>query len=121
MEFYRTSMGPVLPNLQFRRPIGLLLTSAPQPAKPYRYFWATFDFLAMKYLEIGRLCEKLSIQGILNLFNVNEQIYRQLIGLRRHTEPLKVIILNFRNWIIYRFSPQLGDFWLICHIENAQN
>ena len=26
-------------------------------------------------------------------------------------------ILNFRSWIIYRFSSQLGDFWLNCHIK----
>ena len=113
----------MLPNPRFRHPIGLLLTSAPWPAKPYLYF-ATFDFLAAKCLEIGRLCEKLSVscqfRGILNLFNINEQIYHQLIGLRRHTEPSKVIILNFRSWIIYRFSAQLGDFWLICHIKTPK-
>ena len=48
------------------------------------------------------------------------RFYRQLIGLRRHTEPPKVIILNFRSWIIYRFSAQLGDFWLIGHIKTPK-
>ena len=80
----------------FRRPIGLLLTSAPRLSKPYRYF-ATFvlllTYLPRNVLEIGRLCEKLSIscqfRGILNFFNVNEQINHKLIGLRRHIEPSK--------------------------------
>ena len=40
----------VLPNPRFRRPIGLLLTFAPRPAKPFSYFWATFYFLAAKCL-----------------------------------------------------------------------
>ena len=122
--FCKASASSVLPNPQFRRPIGLLLTFSPRPAKPYRYFWATFDFLATKCLEIGHLCEKLSISCqfrlILILFNVNEQIYHQLIGLRCYTEPSKVIILNFRSWIIYRFSTQLGDFWLIWHIKTPK-
>ena len=118
--------SPVLPNPRLRCPIGLLLTSTPRPVKPYRYF-ATFGLLLISWprnvlKSPGRLCEKLSIscqfRGILNLFNVNEQIYRQLIGLRRHTEPSKVIILNFRSWIIYRFSAQLGDFWLICQARH---
>ena len=86
----------VLPNPRFRRPIGLLLTSAPRLSKPYRYF-ATFvlllTYLPRNVLEIGRLCEKLSIscqfRGILNFFNVNEQINHKLLGLRRHIEPSK--------------------------------
>ena len=61
-----------------------------------RYF-ATFvlllTYLPRNVLEIGRLCEKLSIscqfRGILNFFNVNEQINHKLIGLRRHIEPSK--------------------------------
>ena len=65
-------------------------------SKPYRYF-ATFvlllTYLPRNVLEIGRLCEKLSIscqfRGILNFFNVNEQINHKLIGLRRHIEPSK--------------------------------
>ena len=111
---------PVLPNPWFRRPIGLLLTSAPWPAKPYRYF-ATFGLLLTSWLgnvlKSGPFVKNCQFRGILNLFNVNEQIYRQLIGLRRHTKPSKVINLNFRSWIIYRFSAQLGDFWLICQIK----
>ena len=90
------SSFPVLPNPRFRRPIGLLLTSAPRLSKPYRYF-ATFvlllTYLPRNVLEIGRLCEKLSIscqfRGILNFFNVNEQINHKLIGWRRHIEPSK--------------------------------
>ena len=86
----------VLPNPRFRRPIGLLLTSAPRLSKPYRYF-ATFvlllTYLPRNVLEIGRLCEKLSIscqfRGILNFFNVNEQINHKLIVLRRHIDPSK--------------------------------
>ena len=92
----RVRASTVLPNPRFRRPIGLLLTSAPRLSKPYRYF-ATFvlllTYLPRNVLEIGRLCEKLSIscqfRGILNFFNVNEHINHKLIGLRRHTEPSK--------------------------------
>ena len=97
-HLYHSEWQPVsvLPNPRFRRPIGLLLTSAPRLSKPYRYF-ATFvlllTYLPRNVLEIGRLCEKLSIscqfRGILNFFNVNEQIYHKLIGLRRHIEPSK--------------------------------
>ena len=117
----------MLPNPRFRRPIGLLLTSAPRPAKPYRYF-ATFGLLLTSWpqnvLKSGAFVKNcqypVNSGGILNLFNVNEQIFHQLIELRRHMEPSKVIILNFRSWIIYRISTQLGDFWLICHIKTSK-
>ena len=53
----------VLPNPRFRCPIGLLLTSTPRPAKPYRYF-ATFGLLLTcsprNFLEIGRQRENLT-------------------------------------------------------------
>ena len=124
MELFNMPIHQCYQTPRFRRLIGLTFEfhAAASKALPlFCYFWATFDFLAAKCLEIGRLCEKLSIscqfRGILNLFNVNEQMGRQLIGLRRHTEPSKVIILNFRSWIIYRFPAQLDDFWLICHIK----
>ena len=41
----------VLPNPRFRRPIGLLLTSSPRPAKPYRYF-DTFGLLLTSWPQI---------------------------------------------------------------------
>ena len=82
----------VLPNPRFRRLIRLLLTSAPRLSS----LTATsllLTYLPRNVLEIGRLCEKLSIscqfRGILNFFNVNEQINHKLIGLRRHIEPSK--------------------------------
>ena len=87
------------------------------------YFWATFDLLAAKCLEIERLCEKLSIscqfRGILNLFNVNEQIYRQLIALRRwaiegdYPQILELDNLSF-------FHP-IGWFLVNLPHKNAQN
>ena len=108
--FIQTVSLPVLPNPRFRRPIGLLLTSAPRLPKPYRYF-ATFvlllTHLPRNVLGIGRLCEKLSIscqfRGILNIFNVNEQINHKLIGLRRHIEPSK----SFEN--DYPQLPEVGQ------------
>ena len=60
---------PVLPNLRFRCPIGLLLTSALRPAKPYRYF-ATIGLLLTSWprnvLKLGasvKIFYFLSIQG----------------------------------------------------------
>ena len=116
-----TMVKTVLPNPRFRRPIGLLLTSAPRLSKPYRYF-ATFvlllTYLPRNVLEIGRLCEKLSIscqfRRILNFFNVNEQINYKLIRLRRHIEPSK----SFES--DYPQLPEVGQSivfppnWVIC-------
>ena len=44
LDSYTVTVCPVLPNLPFRRPTGLLLTSPQRPAKPYCYF-ATFGLL----------------------------------------------------------------------------
>ena len=107
VSFQIWDMHTVLPNPRFRCPIGLLLTSSPRPAKPYPYF-ATFGLLLTSWLrnvlKSGAFVKNCQFGGILNLFIVSEQIYRQMMGLRCHTEPLKVIILNFRSWIIYRVS-----------------
>ena len=117
---FRTPQGPVLPNPRFRRPIGLLLTSAPRHSKPYRYF-ATFvlllTYLPRNVLEIRRLCEKLSIscqfRGILNFFNVNEQINHKLIGLRRHIEPSKSFESDYPQLPVVGQSIVFPPIWVI--------
>ena len=59
----------VLPNLRFRRPIGLLLTSAPRPAKPYRYFatlghfWLPGCKMSWNWAPLWKIVNFLSIQG----------------------------------------------------------
>ena len=60
----------MLPNPRFRRPIGLLLTFAPWPAKPYRYF-STFGLLFTSWprnvflnrVSVWKIVNFLSIQG----------------------------------------------------------
>ena len=50
LQCMKWSAHLVLPNPRFRRPIGLLLTSSPRPAKPHRYF-ATFGLLLTSWLR----------------------------------------------------------------------
>ena len=85
------------------------------------YFWLPGCEMSWNRASLWKIVNFLSIQGVLNLFNVNEQIYRQLIGLRRHTEPSKGIILNFRSWIIYHFFCPIGWFLVNLPHKNAQN
>ena len=95
-------------------PIRLLLTSAPRPAKPYRYFATCLPGHEMSWNQapLWKIVNFLSIQGD------SEPFQRQWADLPstdriktsyRHSEPSKVIILNFRSWIIYRFSTQCAQ------------
>ena len=114
---------PVLPNPRFRCPIGLLLTSAPRPAKPYRYF-ATFGLLWLPGHEMSwnqaplwKIVKFLSIQGDFEPFQCQWTDLSSIDRIKTSYGAIKGDYPQLPKLDNLLFFAQLGDFWLICHIK----
>ena len=113
----------VLPNPQFRRPIGLLLTFAPRPAKPCRYF-ATLGYFLLPGREMS--LNRASLWKIVNFLSIQrdfEPFQRQwadLSSIDRIKTSYGAMVGDYPQLPELdnlSFSAQLRDFWLICHIK----